>query len=173
MTQCYCIVPTKQALYALQNHEEGECIFCQEDNKIYTWQENDGWGPVKFENEGITMNLYDLNKSIMNQLPVMSKADISNKMKTFEDLHNKFMNTHYMLLCKEYNYYTIFECDTTLSLPTFGGAVCEIISNVGEVFSIESTEDNNAAEIWIKPDGEESALAFYLFPYDAGVIYYG
>lgn len=61
----YCIVPTLSALYALQNHEEGEIIYCEEDSKIYSWQE-DGWGPVEFENKGISMNLYDLNKSIIN-----------------------------------------------------------------------------------------------------------
>ena len=74
---------------------------------------------------------------------------------------------------EEYNYYTIFENDTMMSMPTFCAAVSEIISHIGEVYSIELTEDKCAVEIWIKPDGEESALAFYLFAYDAGVVYYG
>ena len=84
------------------------------------------------------------------------------------------MNNHYMLLCKEYNYYTIFESDAVLiNTPTFGEAVYEIISNIGDVFSIDATDDGTAIEIWIKPDGQESAFVFYLFPYDAGVVYYG
>ena len=83
------------------------------------------------------------------------------------------MNIHYMLLCKDYNYYTIFESDTMTSIPNFSAAVCEIISKLGKVMSIELTETEDAVEIWIIPEGEESAFAFYLFPYDAGVVYYG
>ena len=32
-----CIVPTLSALHALQNHIEGECVYCEEDNRIYSW----------------------------------------------------------------------------------------------------------------------------------------
>lgn len=103
----------------------------------------------------------------------MTTSDIALKMTIFEDLHRTSMNTHYMLLCKEYNYYTIFECDSMLNMPTFGAAVCEIVSNIGEVYSIDLTENEDAIEIWIKPEGKESPMAFYLFPYDSGVVYYG
>ena len=74
---------------------------------------------------------------------------------------------------REYNYYTIFECDSMMNMPTFGAAVCEIVSNLGDVYDIDWAEDHGAIEIWARPDGEESALAFYLFAYDAGVVYYG
>jgi hypothetical protein len=77
-----------------------------------------------------------------------------------------------MLLCKDYNYYTIFSYSLMPSFQTFGEAVCTIISELGSVYSIEQLEDG-AIEIWIKPNGEESPYAFYLFPYDAGVVYYG
>ena len=94
-------------------------------------------------------------------------------MDIIHKLYNESMNNHYMLLCKEYNYYTIFESDTMLNMPTFGAAGCEIISNIGDVFSIDATDDGAAVEIWIKPDEQEGAFVFYLFPYDAGVVYYG
>lgn len=173
MNQSYCIVPTISALNALQNHIEGECVFCEEDNKIYSWQENDGWGPIDIENKGISLNLYELNKTVVSQLPIMTTSDIACKMTIIEDLHKASKNTHYMLLCKEYNYYTIFESDSVLNMPTFGAAVCEVISNLGDVYSIELADSKEAIEIWIKPEGEENAMAFYLFPYDAGVVYYG
>ena len=167
-----CSVPTLSALYALQNHIEGETVYCEETEKFYSWQE-DGWGEIKIEGEGISMNLYDLNKSIINQLSPLTTQDIINRMEVLDALYNNTMNRHYMLLCKEYNYYTIFENDTMISMPTFCAAVSEIISHIGEVYSIELTEDKCAIEIWIKPDGEDSALAFYLFAYDAGVVYFG
>jgi hypothetical protein len=37
-----CIVPTLSALNALKNHKEGEYVFCEETNKIYTWRK-DAW----------------------------------------------------------------------------------------------------------------------------------
>ena len=58
------------------------------------------------------------------------------------------------------------------SFETFGKALITIISELGEIYSIEQLQDG-AIEIWIKPFGEESPYAFYLFPYDAGVVYYG
>lgn len=171
----YMLVPTKSALYALQNHIEGECVYCEEDSKIYTWQEDDGWKSIEFENKGISMNLYDLNKSIINQLEPMSKTEIAKKIELIEELQTitEEVNIHYMLLCKDYSYYTIFEYEPLMNMPSFGAAVCEIISNLGEVYSIEFTESKDAIEIWIKPNEQEEAYAFYLFPYDAGVVYYG
>ena len=174
MKKTNCIVPTLSALHALQNHVEGECVYCEEDSKIYTWQENDGWRPIEFgEGKGISMNLYDLNQSIVSQLPALTKQDIAARMDVIHNLHNDSMNKHYMLLCKDYNYYTIFECDTMLNMPSFGVAVCDIITDIGEVFSIDATEDKNAIEIWIKPNEENNPFVFYLFPYDSGVVYYG
>lgn len=169
----YLIVPSISALHALQNHTEGECVYCEEDSKIYSWQENVGWEPINFENKGISMNLYELNKNIVNQLKPMTNNDITKKMDLFKSLQLKHMNIHYMLLCKDYNYYTIFESDPMTSIPNFSVAVCDIISKLGKVMSIETTETEDAVEIWIIPEGEENAFAFYLFPYDAGVVYYG
>ena len=77
-----------------------------------------------------------------------------------------------MLLCKDYGYYTIFK-RLPENLPSFSDTVVEIISEIGEVKSIEFTEKQDAIEIWIQPTGEEEAYVFYLFPYDAGVVYYG
>ena len=172
MTQSYCMVPTKQALYTLQNHVEGECIYCEEDGKIYSWQENDGWQPIEFDNKGISMNLYDLNKNIINQLKTMEISEIKENKKLFNELYDKTNNIHYMLLCKDYNYYTIFK-RLPENLPSFADIVVEVISELGEVKSIEFTETQDAIEIWIQPTNEEETYVFYLFPYDAGVVYYG
>ena len=168
-----CVVPTITAtLNALQNPIQGQLVYCEEDNQVYTWNGNK-WESVNIDNKGISMNLYELNKSIINQLPPLTEQEIAVRMDVIHKLHNESMNNHYMLLCKEYNYYTIFESDTMLNMPTFGAAVCEIISNIGDVFSIDATDDGAAVEIWIKPDEQEDAFVFYLFPYDAGVVYYG
>ena len=97
-------------------------------------------------------------------------------MALFKEYYEKANNTYHMLLCKDFNYYTIFNQDLTLLteliFSDFPSVVTSIITELGEVYSIELLEDG-AMEIWIKPAGEENPYAFYLFPYDAGVVYYG
>lgn len=117
------------------------------------------------------MNLYDLNKSIVNQLEPLTLDKLFDKAQIIENLYNSTHNVHYMLLCKEYNYYTIFEADNN-PIVTFKAAVCDIINELGYVYSIEC-KDEVAVELWIKPLDKEEPLVFYLFPYDQGVVYYG
>ena len=119
----------------------------------------------------IELNLYDLNKSVINQLESMTLDEIIDKLNIIGEYYHKSNNSFHMLLCKDYNYYTIFAPDDIVILD-FIAAVYDIIVNLGAVYSIENTEDG-AIEIWIKPEGEEMPYAFYLFPYDAGVVYYG
>ena len=166
------IVANKASLYALQNHEPGEMAYCEDTGEIYIWDEEYGWSLITAENKGLELNLYDLNKNVISQLDPLTKDEISMKISILNDYCRQTNNIHYMLLCRDFNYYTIFEYDSMLTFPDFAGAVCTIITELGEVYSIEVLEDG-AIEIWIKPVDEESPYAFYLFPYDAGVVYYG
>ena len=166
------VVNSKAELFAMQNHEPGEMVLCKETNEIYIWDEDHGWNLIQVDNKGLEMNLYDLNKNVISQLDPLTPSEITLKMDLITEYYNKANNTFHMLLCKDYSYYTIFNYDSMLSFPNFAGAVCTIITELGEVYSIELLEDG-AMEIWIKPTGEESPYAFYLFPYDAGVVYYG
>lgn len=168
----WLVVANKAELYALQNHMPGEMVYCEDEQKVYSWQEDSGWAPMTFENEGISMNLYDLNKNIMNQLSPMTKEELAEKEEIFENLKIKFGNKHYMLLCRDYNYYTTFEKSSLNNEMLFEKTVSEIITEIGKIISIELTETEDAIELWIVPEGEEEAYAFYLFPYDAGVVYY-
>lgn len=119
----------------------------------------------------IELNLYDLNKSVINQLEPMTPDEIIDSLSLIGDYYHKSENNFHMLLCKDYNYYTIFAPDDIITIE-FTATVYDIIVNLGTIYSIENTEDG-AIEIWIKPEGEEMPYAFYLFPYDAGVVYYG
>ena len=119
----------------------------------------------------IELNLYDLNKSVINQLEPMTPDEIIDSLGLIKEYYRKSNNGFHMLLCKDYNYYTIFAPDRIMS-SEFTATVYDIIVNLGTIYSIENTEDG-AIEIWIKPEGEEMPYAFYLFPYDAGVAYYG
>ena len=119
----------------------------------------------------IELNLYDLNKSVINQLNPMTPDEIIDNLSLVKEYYHKSENSFHMLLCKDYSYYTIFAPDDIITLD-FVATVYDIIVSLGTIYSIENTEDG-AIEIWIKPEGEEMPYAFYLFPYDAGVVYYG
>lgn len=166
------VVKNKAELFAVQNHEPGEMALCKDTNEIYIWDEDTGWTQISIDNKGFEMNLYDLNKNVISQLDPLTHGEIIMKMGLIKEYYEKANNTYHMLLCKDFNYYTIFNYDSMLSFPDFPSAVCTIITELGEVYSIELLEDG-AMEIWIKPTGEESPYAFYLFPYDGGVVYYG
>lgn len=163
------VISTLDKLYQMPNPREGQLYFCNEDEKYYIY--NNEWSVID-PSMDLGLNLYELNKSVVSQLPPMTMAEISDKMTLIEDYYDKSSNNFHMLLCREFNYYTIFSNDSMISFPTFSGAVCSIITELGKVYSIELQEDG-AMEIWIQPEGTETPLAFYLFPYDAGVVYYG
>ena len=172
MSTKYLVVQNKAQLFALQNHEPGEMALCSDTNEVYCWDEKTGWSLINVEGKGLELNLYDLNKNIIEQLDPLTTNEVSMKMGLINEYYQKANNTYHMLLCRDFNYYTIFNYDNMLAFPDFAGAVCTTITELGDVYSIELLEDG-AMEIWIKPTGEESPYAFYLFPYDAGVIYYG
>lgn len=159
----------------MQNHEDGELAYVEDEKKIYTWHSEDGWQPIDVENKGLELNLYELNKNIINQLQPMAHENICNKSELiFNFFTNTVPNKHYMLLCKEYNYYTIFEAvlpdDNYNYEDDFVSAVLGVVEELGPVYAIEEAE--TAIEFWIKPEDYDEPIVFILFPYDAGVVYY-
>ena len=166
------VVTNKAHLDALQNHIPGELAFVQETNEIYTWDEEKGWLLVEVDSKGIDFNLYDLNKSIINQLKPLDFSEIQEKEKLIADYQEKANSDYHMLLCRDYNYYTIFNKDISKSEDKFVRTVLNISAELGEIYSIDLLDDG-AIEFWVKPLGQDAPYAFYLFPYDAGVVYYG
>ena len=166
------VVNNKIELFAIQNHEPGEMVLCKDTNEIYIWDEDHGWSLMAVDGKGFEMNLYDLNKNVINQLDPLTPGEITMKMSLFKDYYDKADNLYHMLLCRDFNYYTIFNYNSMPNTPDFSSIICTVITELGEVYSIELLE-YGAMEIWIRPTGEESPYAFYLFPYDAGVVYYG
>lgn len=122
----------------------------------------------------VTMSLYELNQSIISQLPPYDEEKIHNLMDRISDWDTG-RNTsvkYYMLLNNEKHYYTIFhyEDSTHNDFHTLGaGAVCLLQEMGYDIVSDEIADDH--CEIWVKNDTE--TLAYLLFPYDQGVVTYG
>lgn len=120
-------------------------------------------------NGNLNMNLYDLNKAAVTQLPNYSEADkkaAKELINTYDDF--SIATRYYMLLCRELNYYTVFQRQFTGS-EDFGDVVIECLENLGNIKSIEVTEDKTAIEAWIV-NSDNEAHVIYLFNYDQGVI---
>ena len=115
------------------------------------------------------MTLYDLNKMIMIQRPVMTEEEINNHgRKSLEAFYNCKVS-HYMLLCKDLSYYTVFEKGA--ANDGFIDTVLEIVNSLGALHDM-FINDDGVLEFWIAPPDSEEVFAFFLFPYDLGVVYY-
>lgn len=164
----HIVVPNLTSLYALQNHEEDELAYVEDTKQVFCWKEND-WQEVKTKNKGLELNLYDLNKNIIDQMEPLTADELIEKIDLINGLRKKVKNQYYMLLCHEYRYYTIFARELNCKY-NLGGIVIQLASALGNVYSIEEASGDTAIELWIKPNNYDSPLIFYLFPYDQGVV---
>ena len=81
MNAKYIYSKTIEELIKSPQHFEDGTIAIIDDNKCYVY--NNGWNPisnVQMENEGISIDLYSLNKNIMNQMKFKLNY---NKMKIY------------------------------------------------------------------------------------------
>ena len=144
---------------------EGEIIQNNADGKFYIYKDGK-WMIINMDSSGISMDLYDMNKQIINQLPTIT--DLESKKNTINLLHEKFNNDFYMLYGKEISYFTLF---WMIDPEFFGTEVIECLKNLGNIKAIDLTETQDAVEIWVEYLDEVTCL--YLFPYDMGVVKVG
>lgn len=122
---------------------------------------------AKVAGEGLSLNLYDLNKQAMEQFPELTDEQIAAAQETVNDFYYMTGNKYHMLYGKEISYFTLFCKDDHLADCTFSEGVFDCISDLGALVSVEQVEE--AIEFWIKTyEGETTCL--YLFPYDSGVV---
>lgn len=165
------VISNRSELDRITPSQEGELVYDKDTNKIYAW-DGENWVEVGIENSGLQLNLYELNKNIIGQLEPLTANEVGLKQDLIDSFVQKYDDSHFMLLCKDYNYYTLFEeYPTATRQQSFFEAFSEIILGLGEIYSIDNL-NNGSIEIWIKPTGENTPYVFYLFPYDAGVVYY-
>lgn len=122
----------------------------------------------------VNMSLYDINKSIIAQLPEYKNDQIRELEKNIDNWAKKDkieLNKFFMLLCRDINYYTIFSLEPEKAeFRTLGEGITGLLYDAGYTIHSEEVQDDHC-EIWVKKDNE--AYVFMLFPYDQGVIYYG
>ena len=116
------------------------------------------------------IELYELNRSIIEQQGIIKEEDIARAMNDIKYLVASTDNKCYMMYGKEIGYFTLFIRDLDWELETIDLAVMECLINVGPVYSIELTADKGAIEIWVKDTEKDVLTCMYLFPYDNGIV---
>lgn len=117
------------------------------------------------------MDLYTLNKNLVEQLPDME--DFTTSIELINAFSRSKSNKCYMLLGKDISYYTVFERALGLT-ESIGEAAIDCLKNIGaSIKSIEETEDGTAIECWVIPTDAEKPVVLYFFPYDYGVCRVG
>jgi hypothetical protein len=154
------IDPTQIKYTPLENEiirsPQGEYLIWKDDN----------WMKINMENSNINIDLYDMNKQIISQMPVLD--NLEDKEYLVDNLHAKFENFYYMLYGKEISYFTLFKINES---KYFGKEVIECLKDVGYIKAIDLTDTGDAIECWI--ENEQGPTCLYLFPYDAGVVQVG
>ena len=119
------------------------------------------------------LNVYEFNKNIMKQLPVIE--DLKGVRETLiKYIHETPAKQYLMMLCREQNDYTLFNFNNNCFNNQFDQDVIECMENRGfGIVNAEIIDDGMAMEIWVKEPGQmESADLYYLFPADKMVIEY-
>lgn len=166
------VVTNLNSLHALQNHEVGEVAYVEDIEKFYIYTPNGWvqWQPDVAPTESdIQLSLYEVNKQIIAQLPTLSGVQLDEAKLTLSHYVNGLDHNddYYMLLCYDLRYFTMFARDQKYE-ENIVDAIMDCLSYVGEVKSVEESEDGQAIEIWIVSEGE--AYVMYFFDYGRGVV---
>ena len=116
----------------------------------------------------LEMNLYDMNKQIMDKFEVMDKEALSKHIFEVTDWMAYNINRYFMLLCHERRDYTIFNFKNR-SKRSYEASqeLEETLVARGDILDFRYVPED-CYEIWIKIDGE--SFLYHLFPYDIGVV---
>lgn len=162
----------------LNNFRKGEIIYLTDEEKFVMYDGEkfvDVPEKVTMDGEGLSMSLYELNKTIVAQLPIKeTNADLSDVRNAIDEYGKNSGAKSFMLLCKDISYYTIFQHDApkTCDFGTLGYAVTECAQDVGKIICGDIVPDGAAVEIWVRTSEDEN-LCMYLFNCEGLIVTYG
>ena len=113
-----------------------------------------------------TMSLYEYSKQVVaNEVPM--DPILFNK-KIIEVSMDMVEHTYMMLLCHDRRDYTIFHIANT-DKKIAAKEISETLYNRGKILLVDKQKDGSW-EIWIRDSLTDENFAYYLFPYDNGVV---
>ena len=174
----YIQIDNKDILLNLKNHQEDEIAYVKDQKKFYLYKNNE-WNEVRNPNEEVfSLSLYEMNKMILAELPSLNDEEIQNGKNILREyiLDLKHLDKYYTLLCHELKYFTVFVEDNESCLEDkddIVNVIFECINNIGQIKSIERTQDMQAIEIWVTVSNsasEEETYVMYFFNYGKGIV---
>ena len=156
-------VDTLTILNKLKNHEEGETAQVNQEQKIYEYT-NGVWLPKELPEGKMNINVYDMNKQIISQLPAIDDIAVLTTIRKYKNVDGKY----FMLICRDIGYYTLFAIEPD-SEARIEQEALECLKDIGAIKSIEQIEGTEVLEIWVEPENEDPVV-MYFFNYDKGVI---
>lgn len=120
------------------------------------------------------MTIFDMNKNIISKEPLLDWDDKENIEKLAARLCEWFSeggDSFYLLYGRDIHYVTLFNSMTTRSKDMFLYELKGILSEVGDIISLDfdCIEGSHCVEIWIRTANSPAEL-LYLMPFDKGVI---
>ena len=148
-------------------------VYVEDEEKMYVF-DGYNWKPVeaKTDGTGLELSLFDMNAQIIKQQGPLDEAGLKNAEVILEDYFNFSPKAkYYMLLNHNKSYYTVFNVTESWDwdYETFSQAVISCASDLGKIYSVTRTEDNQAIEIWVC-DEDDTIHCLYLFNYDKGIV---
>lgn len=149
---------------------KNEIVYLIDEKKFLFWT-GEEWSEYK-ANGGLNLNLYEFNKTLVSQIPVLE--DFTEAIEIIQNILYGHENEHFMLLCKDISYYTVFYKTEKIfcNFETFGEAVITCAEDIGKVISVDYIEDQNAVEIWVRTEQNEN-LCMYLFNCESMFVSFG
>lgn len=113
-----------------------------------------------------TMSLYEYSKQVVaNEVPM---DPILFNQKMIEVSMDMVEHTYMMLLCHDRRDYTIFHI-ANADKKIAAKEISETLYNRGKILLVDKQKDGSW-EIWIRDSLTDENFAYYLFPYDDGVV---
>lgn len=146
--------------------EENEIVQDRATKNLFIYRENH-WMLLEPKSLAPEMSLYELNKQLSKQQPSLSENQLDERIEVIKEWMIDKDNDSYMLYGKEISYFSLFN---RVYNDILTNRIKETLMTIGDIRSIDITEDNSGIEIWISTKSEQIETCLYLFPYDDGVI---
>lgn len=114
--------------------------------------------------------VYDAVKSVVKTEKALTNTELKKCLKEIKQFFLTKNDKYFMLLNRETYNFTLFNLGMKdeITMKRIMQDLKECLQNRGRVISIDEADE--AYEIWIAVDDDDDVLAYYLFPYDIGVI---
>lgn len=153
----------------------GAVAFVKNENAYYirsgyTWDKVD---IQKGANGQMVMNLYDINKSIVEQLGPMNQRKIKGAIRECQKkIDESVFDDFFLLYGREIGYFTLLRRTKSKHEVDLMNTVVELLQEFSEIYDISFLEEQMVVEIWIKYDDKVTCL--YLSGWDRGMVdFYG